>query len=78
MIYFVIILLFLIILITIKWKYIESIDSKYKYTAIIVEPREHPALEYVLQNFNDNLSNEWQFILFYGNKNKINCQKYFK
>jgi len=40
-----------------------------KYTAIIVEPREHPALEFVLNNFNNNLNDEWQFIIFHGNKN---------
>lgn len=44
--------------------------QEYKYTAIIVEPREHPALEYVLENFDKNLSNEWQFVIFHGNKNK--------
>jgi hypothetical protein len=42
----------------------------YIYTAIIVEPRIHKTLEYVLQNFNDNLSNEWQFIVFHGSVNK--------
>ena len=30
----------------------------YKYTAVIIEPREHAALEYVLENFNDNLSDD--------------------
>lgn len=40
-----------------------------KYTAIIVEPREHPALEFVLNNFYNNLSDDWQFIIFHGNKN---------
>jgi hypothetical protein len=39
------------------------------YTAIIVEPREHKALPYVLENFLKNLSEEWSFILFHGNKN---------
>jgi hypothetical protein len=42
---------------------------EYKYTAVIIEPREHAALEFVLQNFNDNLSEEWQFVVFHGNKN---------
>ena len=42
----------------------------YKYTAIIVEPRCHPALEFVLKNFYDNLSDEWQFIIFHGENNK--------
>lgn len=48
---------------------IENFDQ-YKYTAIIIEPRKHPALEYVLKNFNDNLSNEWQFVIFHGNENE--------
>ena len=39
------------------------------YTAIIVEPREHPALEFVLNNFLSNLSDEWNIIVFHGNKN---------
>jgi hypothetical protein len=39
------------------------------YTAIIVEPREHKALPYVLENFMKNLSEEWSFIIFHGNKN---------
>lgn len=67
----IIILLFVLFLVVCK-KY-ESFDQsfvQYKYTAVIIEPREHPALEYVLQNFNDNLSNEWQFVVFHGNKNK--------
>jgi hypothetical protein len=42
---------------------------KYKYTAIIVEPREHKALDYVLTNFYNNLSDEWQIIVFHGNNN---------
>jgi hypothetical protein len=39
------------------------------YTAIIVEPREHRALSYVLNNFLSNLSDEWNIIVFHGNKN---------
>jgi hypothetical protein len=39
------------------------------YTACIVEPRKHSALSYVLHNFVDNLSTEWNFIIFHGNKN---------
>lgn len=54
---------------------------EYKYTAVIIEPREHPALEFVLKNFNDNLSEEWQFVIFHGNKNieytKHICDKVF-
>ena len=39
------------------------------YSAVIVEPREHPALELVLDNFIQNLSNDWNFIIFHGNNN---------
>lgn len=39
------------------------------YTAIIVEPRKHPALHFVLDNFLNNLSDEWNIIIFHGNNN---------
>jgi hypothetical protein len=42
----------------------------YKYTAIIIEPRIHKALPFVLHNFLENLSEEWGIIIFHGNKNK--------
>lgn len=41
-----------------------------KYTALIIEPREHPALSYVINNFLHNLSCEWDFIVFHGINNK--------
>jgi hypothetical protein len=80
------IILFSILLLIVITFYIkknkEGYESKYKYTAVIIEPREHPALEFVLQNFNDNLSDEWQFLVFHGNKNKEYteeiCKKIFK
>lgn len=40
-----------------------------KYTAIIVEPRKHRALSFVLDNFLSNLSDEWSIILFHGTTN---------
>jgi hypothetical protein len=40
------------------------------YTAIIVEPRKHNALSFVLNNFLENLSDEWKIIIFHGNLNK--------
>jgi hypothetical protein len=64
-----IILLCLITLI-IKYNNKEGLKNNYKYTALIIEPRKHKALEFVLQNFNDNLSDECQFIVFHGNQNK--------
>jgi hypothetical protein len=39
------------------------------YTAIIIEPRKHKALEFVLDNFLCNLSNEWSIVVFHGNLN---------
>jgi len=53
----------------------ETMSNSYKYTAVIVEPREHAALEYVLNNYNEHLSDEWQFILYHGNKNKEYAEK---
>jgi hypothetical protein len=44
--------------------------SMYKYTAIIVEPRKHKALEFVLNNVCECLSNEWKIVLFHGTRNK--------
>ena len=40
------------------------------YTAIIVEPRRHPALEFVLSNFLTNLDNRWNFIIHHGTENE--------
>jgi hypothetical protein len=42
----------------------------YKYSAVIIEPRRHKALAFVLHNFLKNLSDEWGIIIFHGNKNK--------
>ena len=41
----------------------------YKYTAIIIEPRKHKALYFVLNNVCDCLSDEWKIILFHGSEN---------
>jgi hypothetical protein len=45
-----------------------------KYTAIIVEPRKHKALELVLTNFLTYLNNDWSIIIYHGldNINYIN------
>lgn len=40
------------------------------FTAVIIEPRIHPALELVLLNFNKNLDERWTFLIYHGNKNK--------
>lgn len=39
------------------------------YTAIIVEPRKHPALEFVLTNFLENLNDDWNIIIYNGRNN---------
>jgi hypothetical protein len=44
----------------------------YKYTAIIIEPRKHKALHFVLNNMLECLPTEWKIILFHG----INNQEY--
>jgi len=40
------------------------------YTALIVEPRKHKALELVFNNFNRNLDEKWMFLIFHGIENK--------
>ena len=45
------------------------IKEYFKYTAIIVEPRKHKALEFVLNNICDCLTDEWRIILFHGKNN---------
>jgi hypothetical protein len=40
------------------------------FTAVIVEPRLHKALELVLLNFNKNLDEQWSFLIYHGNNNK--------
>lgn len=49
--------------------------SNFLFTAIIIEPRKHKALEFVLQNVCKNLSNEWKIVLFHGIKNKEYSEK---
>ena len=41
-----------------------------KSTAVIVEPREHKALGYVIQNAIENLDDNWDIMIFHGIKNK--------
>ena len=46
-----------------------DVKKKYYFTAVIVEPREHKALKFVLENFLKNLNDLWQILIFHGNKN---------
>lgn len=48
----------------------EPITIDKKYTAVIIEPRKHKALEFVLNNFMENLDDDWGFIIFHSNTNK--------
>ena len=40
-----------------------------KYTAVIIEPRKHKAIEFVLQNALVCLNDDWKIIFFHGNNN---------
>ena len=40
------------------------------YTAVCIEPRKHPAMEFVLRNFMENLDHRWQFLLIHGTENE--------
>jgi hypothetical protein len=53
----------------IKHRNTQNKNNQCKYTAIIVEPRKHAALSFVLENFLKNLSNEWNIIIFHGIQN---------
>ena len=64
-----IIICVLLIILYIIYKFYTRTSSQYKYTAIIVEPRKHKALDYVLTNFYNNLSEDWQIIIFHGKNN---------
>jgi len=67
----IVIILILIILLNItyvQYVRIENFEDS-KYTAIIVEPREHKALSFVLNNFLENLSDDWNIIIMHGNNN---------
>jgi len=42
-----------------------------KYNAIIVEPRKHKAIEFVLNNVCKCLDNDWDILFFHGNDNEL-------
>jgi len=57
---------------------IKNLIEKYKnklsvqepiYTAIILEPRKHKAMQFVLRNFLENLDSRWRFIVYHGTEN---------
>jgi len=41
-----------------------------KYTAVIIEPRKHKAIEFVLNNMLDCLTNDWRILFFHGIDNE--------
>lgn len=45
-------------------------DPKELYTAIMIEPREHPAMRFVLHNYFQGLDSRWNFILYHGIDNE--------
>lgn len=47
----------------------EEKDRQFLYSAVIIEPRRHRALGFVLDNVLSNLSEEWQVIVIYGTEN---------
>jgi hypothetical protein len=49
-----------------------AIKTDKLYTAIIVEPRKHKALEFVLKNYTLNLNlEEWKFVIYCSLDNKV-------
>ena len=66
----IIIIIFYIIITYYKKNIIDYYNNNNnKYTAIIIEPRSHKALQLVLTNFLENLSDEWNIIIMHGNNN---------
>jgi Protein of unknown function (DUF5672) len=78
----VLILLFLFALIIYymyrQIRHIEPFYNAQQYTAIIVEPRKHKALEFVISNFLQNLDDNWNVILFHGTDNETFAQEIAK
>lgn len=75
LIYFILFLILFYILFLCIYKFNlkkkHEVFSNYnKYTAIIVEPRKHKALDFVLENFLENLSSEWDIIICHGTLNE--------
>jgi hypothetical protein len=49
---------------------VENFNAGENYTAVIVEPRKHPALKFVLNNACENLSSAWQILVLRGKQNE--------
>jgi hypothetical protein len=71
----VLVLIILVIALSVNTAIEEPFESGEKYTAVIVEPREHPALAFVLTNFLENLPENWDILVMHGNKNRQFVEK---
>jgi len=63
-------LLFCILLIIILSFIKKRENYSNQYTAVIVEPRQHKAMEFVLDNILNNLPKSWNIIIMHGSTNK--------
>lgn len=45
-------------------------ECSIKHTAVIIEPRKHKALKFVLENMLECLSNNWKILFFHGEDNE--------
>jgi hypothetical protein len=71
MVWIIILILIIIIIICIlKFEFFTEINNDFLYTALIIEPRKHKALNFVLKNFIGLLDRRWKFIIFHGNLNE--------
>ena len=53
-----------------SFKYYKESYYPFLYTAIIIEPRKHKALHFVIQNICENLSSDWEVVICHGLENK--------
>lgn len=69
-----VILLFVIFIVSliglVSFNKIQKEGFDEQYTAIIVEPRKHKALSFVVKNALTNLPDNWNIVIMYGNQNK--------
>ena len=71
-----IILLILLLILLFLQKYSSNVEGfSEKRTAIIVEPRKHKALSFVLDNFASNLDESWDIVILHGTQNKSFVEK---
>ena len=70
------ILLILLLILLFLQKYFSNVEGfSEKRTAIIVEPRKHKALSFVLENFTSNLDETWDIVILHGTQNKSFVEK---